>query len=111
MRYQRKDEHEKTRNHKKQMISLGLSVMVLTSYLPLTHAAEAQEITPVKEPMSLMSASLMDAGSEGVGSGGVGPRSYTNSYGDIFLGNDFIEVGISKAVSFGLSMNVPLSGT
>ncbi|SDJ25643.1 LPXTG cell wall anchor domain-containing protein [Proteiniclasticum ruminis] len=96
---------------KKQMISLGLSVMVLTSYLPLTHAAEAQEITPVKEPMSLMGASLMDAGTEGIGTGGIGPRSHTTSYGDIFLGNDFIEVGISKAGSFGTSMNAPISGT
>ncbi|WP_313127197.1 InlB B-repeat-containing protein, partial [Proteiniclasticum ruminis] len=95
---------------KRQMISLGLSVMVLTSYLPLTHAAEAQEITPVKEPMSLMGASLMDAGTEGIGTGGIGPRSHTTSYGDIFLGNDFIEVGISKAGSFGTSMNAPISG-
>lgn len=102
---------KKREKTKKQMISLGLSVMVLTSYLPLTHAAEAQEVTSQKESKTLMSASLLDAGVEGVGTGGTGPRSLTNAMGDIFLGNDFIEIGISRAGSYGTSWDAPISGT
>lgn len=102
---------KKREKTKKQMISLGLSVMVLTSYLPLTHAAEAQEVTSQKESKTLMNASLLDAGVEGVGTGGTGPRSLTNAMGDVFLGNDFIEIGISRAGSYGTSWDAPISGT
>ncbi|MCQ2517906.1 MAG: YDG domain-containing protein, partial [Lachnospiraceae bacterium] len=39
-----------------------------------------------------------------------GARSCTNSYGDVFLGGNYIEVGISKHGSFGTSNTYPSGG-
>ena len=37
----------------------------------------------------------------------IGARSATNSYGDVFLGGNYLEVGISKSGSFGTSTSAP----
>lgn len=54
---------------------------------------------------------LTPAALANVGSGGMGARSYTDTdSGDVFLGGDYIEIGISKTGSFGTENAAPTTG-
>lgn len=55
---------------------------------------------------------LTPAALANVGSGGMGARSYTDTdSGDVFLGGDYIEIGISKTGSFGTESKAPTKTT
>lgn len=46
-----------------------------------------------------------------VGTGGTGVRSLTDAFGNVFLGNQYIEIGIAPAGSFGTTAAAPTEGT
>lgn len=62
-----------------------------------------------KAGASLVAVLLLVSGMSAQAAALVGPHSYTNtSTGDVFLGGDYIELGISKAGSFGTTNGQPL---
>ncbi|MEG0090577.1 MAG: InlB B-repeat-containing protein, partial [Oscillospiraceae bacterium] len=88
---------------------------VAVYYVAVTESGKAESarlalmVSEKVAPVALMGAAPVAANgnARNIGSGGTGARSYTNAAGDLFLGGNYIEIGISEIGSLGTSSNAP----
>lgn len=96
---------------KKQKLSMSLAALMLLSTLPGEALATEQSTNALPTPLPVHGAARLDGTVPGGSSNGTGVRTHKDPFQNLFLGNDYIEIGIAPSGSFGTTAEAPLMGS